>query len=306
MLKGRNQEKKRENVNFKFLKGGSVMSRNILAGLVVLALILAGSAALADSGNPLSYQIMPSKSANEATVQVFLRNPTGMAGASIPLSFGSVDADIQCTQISFEGSRVAHFSLYPQIDNANKKVLIGMIRDLGAQIDDVLPAGQGLIATLHFSSEKVRCQPELKIVPWSLSAGKLYFDMVDAKGNSILGKQVREEPIAIPGKDERQSDPVLPNDKASTYKLERNFPNPFNPETIISFNLPEASAVKLNVYNILGQMVRTLVDEELPAGAHSVMWDGKNGQGSEVASGVYFYRIKAGDFESTMRMTLLR
>ncbi len=306
MLKGRNQEKKRENANFKFLKGGSVMSRNILAGLVVLALILAGSAALADSGNPLSYQIMPSKSANEATVQVFLRNPTGMAGASIPLSFGSVDSDIQCTHISFEGSRVAHFSLYPQIDNVNKKVLIGMIRDLGAQIDDVLPAGQGLIATLHFSSEKVRCQPELSMVPWSLSAGKLYFDMVDAKGNSILGKKVGEEPIAIPGKDERQSDPVLPNDKASTYKLERNFPNPFNPETIISFNLPEASAVNLNVYNILGQMVRTLVDEELPAGAHSVMWDGKNGQGSEVASGVYFYRIKAGDFESTMRMTLLR
>ena len=308
MMKGKYEEKKRANINSdSCMKGGLVMSRNILAGLVVLALIFAGSVTWADCGNPLSYQIMPSNSANEATVKVFLNNSSGMAGASIPLSFGSVDSDIQCTQISFEGSRVAHFTAkYPQIDNVNKRVLVGLVRDLGRDIDDVLSAGSGLVFTLHFTSEKSRCQPDLKMVPWPLSAGKLYFDMVDAEGNSICKTQVREQAVPIPGKDERGADPVLQETKTSDFKLERNFPNPFNPETVIKFNLPEASPVSLNVYNILGQVVRTLVDEELPAGIHSVTWDGRNGQGFDVASGVYFYRIKAGSFESTERMTLLR
>jgi hypothetical protein len=308
MLKGRVEERKRVNINSdSFTKGGSVMSRNILAGLVVLALILAGSTALADCGDPLSYQIMPSKSTNEATVKVYLNNSQGMAGASIPLSFASVGSDIKCTGISWEGSRVSHFALYPQIDNDKKMVMLGMIRDLGDNISDVLPAGSGLIATLYFSSEKNPCQPELKITSWPLSAGKLYFSMMDEKGNSICSKQVKEQAIAIPQIDnDGESNPVLENNKAAAFKLERNFPNPFNPETVIKFNLPEASKVSLNVYNVLGQVVRTLVNEELPSGVHSVIWDGKNAQGFNVSSGVYFYRIKAGDFESTMRMTLLR
>lgn len=305
MLKGKQEEKKRGNENSNmFVKGGLAMSRNILAGLIVFALVLVGSSALADCGNPLSYQIVPSMTANQATVKVYLNNPRGMAGASIPLSFAEVGSDVQCTEISFAGSRVAHFALYPQIDNVNKRVLIGMIRDLGADIDDVLPAGEGLIATLHFVADRSPCRPELEIIAWPLSAGKLYFDMVDAQGKTICKKVVNNE--AIPIKDGGPIEPVQPEAKASTFKLERNFPNPFNPETVLKFNLPEASRVSLNVYNILGQVVRTLVDEELPAGAHSVVWDGKNGQGSDVASGVYFYRIKAGDFESTMRMTLLR
>jgi len=308
MLKGRVEEKKRVNINSdSFRKGGSVMSRNILAGLAVLALILAGSTALADCGDPLSYQIMPSKSTNEATVKVYLSNSEGMAGASIPLSFASVGSDIRCTGISWEGSRVSHFALYPQIDNDNKIVMLGMIRDLGDNISDVLPAGSGLIATLYFSSEKNPCQPELMITSWPLSAGKLYFDLVDEKGISICKIPAKQEAIAIPQiGDDEQPNPVLENNKVSDFKLERNFPNPFNPETVIKFNLPEASRVSLNVYNVLGQVVKTLVNEELSAGLHSVIWDGKNAQGSDVSSGVYFYRIKAGDFESTMRMTLLR
>lgn len=309
MLKGRIEEKKRVNINSdSFVKGGSVMSRNILAGLVVLALIFAGSAAaLADRGDPLSYQIMPSKSANEASVQVYLTNSEGMAGASIPLSFASVGSDIQCTGITWEGSRVAHFMLFPQIDNINKMVLLGMVRDLGEKISDVLPAGTGLLATLHFSSERTPCQPELKITSWPLSVGSLYFNMSDDKGNPICERPVKEEAVAITQIDnDHQSEQIAENNTATTFKLERNFPNPFNPETMIKFSLAEASKVNLSIYNVLGQVVRMLVNEELPAGVHSIMWDGKNAQGSDVSSGVYFYRIKAGDFESTMRMTLLR
>jgi hypothetical protein len=305
MLKGRNQVKKRVNHNFKNeVKGGSVMSRKILAGLVVLAFVLVGSSALAESANPLSYEIVPSKAGNAATVKLYLENAKGMAGGSIPLSFAALGSDIECTKIDFTDSRVAHFSLYPTIDNNSKKVLIGMIRALDENIGDVLPAGEGVIATLIFQSKESRCVPELKMTSWPLSVGQLYFDLVDETGHSICKIKAKDEDIAIPIRAGSATD--VGDSKPTHYELKGNYPNPFNPETVIKFSLPQETPVTLRVYNILGQVVRTVVDDVLPAGNHHVRWDGKSEQGHDVASGVYFYRIQAGDFESTQKMTLLR
>lgn len=276
------------------------MSRTILAGLVVLAFVLLTSSAMADCADPLSYELVPSKTTNTMQVKLYLENQTGMAGASVPLSFASVGSDVVCERVDFSGSRVAHFTgLYPQIDNQNKRVLIGMIRALDENISDVLPAGEGLIATLHFSSGSGTV-PELKMTPWPLSAGELNFDMVDEKGSSICRKK-GEVPLPIT---HETSEPV--EVQAAPFEVMGNFPNPFNPETVMKFNLPQAAHVSLKVYNILGQVVNTLVDEPLDAGSHSVRWDGKNAQGRDVASGVYFYRISAGGFESIEKMTLLR
>jgi hypothetical protein len=302
MLKGRPEEKKRVIENLKHhMKGGLVMSRTILAGLVVLAFVLMTSSALAGCSDPLRYEIVPSKTANTMQVKLYLENERGMAGASVPLSFASVGSDIVCERVDFSGSRVAHFKgLYPQIDNQNKRVLIGMIRALDEDISDVLAPGEGLIATLHFSSTGAACAPDLKMTAWPLSAGELNFDMVDEKGSSIC-RMKGETPIPfING----TSEPV--EAQTAPFEVKGNFPNPFNPETVIKFNLPQASPVTLKVYNILGQVVNTLVDEPLDAGSHSVRWDGKNAQGRDVASGVYFYRVTAGGFESIEKMTLLR
>jgi len=290
------------------MKGGLVMSRKILAGLVVVAFVLVASSALADGGNPLSYQNVPTKSANTAVVKLYLENTKGMTGASIPLSFGSPGSDIRCTKIDFTGSRVAHFALYPNWDNVNKKVLIGMIRALDDNISDVLPPGEGLIATLYFeSSNKSRCRPDLKITVWPIAtSGKLFLNMVDERGISICEKTVGDKEASIPIPVRFGNAEELKDLQPSHFELKGNYPNPFNPETVIKFNLPQDSRVTLRVYNILGQVVNTVVDEVLPAGAHAVVWDGKNEQGKDVASGVYFYRIKAGDFESTQKMTLLR
>jgi len=92
----------------------------------------------------------------------------------------------------------------------------------------------------------------------------------------------------------------------SSFKLHQNFPNPFNPATMIQYDLPQPGRVKVEVFNILGQRVKTLVDEFQQAGYRSALWDGRNAAGGEVASGVYFYRIAAGDFNSVKRMTLVR
>lgn len=305
MLKGTMEGKRGLTHNFNpFMKGGLVMSRSILAGLVVFALVLVGSTAIAGSNIPLSYQLLPNPGTNTATVKVFLENHAGMAGVSLPLSFGDPGSDIQCTKLDFTGSRVEHFQRFPTIDNQNKRVLIGLIRDIGEEIGDVLPPGEGLVVTLHLSSQQSRVAPELKLIPWPLSAGKLYFEMVDDKGNSIFNLETKEAEIPIPVKPGEAEEAV--ESKPTHFNLEQNYPNPFNPETVIRFSLPQDSRVSLRVYNVLGQVVNTLVDEMLPAGNHSVSWDGKSEQGSDVASGVYFYRIKAGNHESIMKMTLLR
>ena len=90
------------------------------------------------------------------------------------------------------------------------------------------------------------------------------------------------------------------------FSLGSNFPNPFNPETSVSFELPQASHVRLEIYNIAGQKVRTVLDAERPAGYHNARWDGRNDQRIAVASGVYIYRITAGSFAESRRMTLLK
>ena len=88
--------------------------------------------------------------------------------------------------------------------------------------------------------------------------------------------------------------------------LMQNYPNPFNPNTTIRYDLPKASDVKLVIYNILGQKVRTLIDKNRSAGFHIVLWDGKNGAGVSVASGVYIYRIEAERFVKSRKMLLIR
>ena len=91
-----------------------------------------------------------------------------------------------------------------------------------------------------------------------------------------------------------------------TFGLEQNYPNPFNPSTTINFALPKSADVALKVYDVLGREVRTLVSERLNAGYQQVVWDGRNAFGAQVASGMYIYRITAGDFTSTKKMMMLK
>ncbi|RMG94891.1 MAG: T9SS C-terminal target domain-containing protein [Chloroflexi bacterium] len=93
--------------------------------------------------------------------------------------------------------------------------------------------------------------------------------------------------------------------------LHQNYPNPFNPSTTIVFSLPYNSPtgqarITLQIFDITGRKVRTLIDSDLPAGNHVVQWDGTNDAGQPVSSGLYFYRLNAGKFQQTRKMLLLR
>jgi hypothetical protein len=120
---------------------------------------------------------------------------------------------------------------------------------------------------------------------------------------------------ALPKEDESEADEseIISNEQPVTsYELAQNYPNPFNPSTMISFALPEAGKVTVNIFNATGQLVRQLVDHEMPAGRQTLRWNARDQSGKLVAAGVYLYRIvvqgKDGNpaFTETRRMTLLK
>ena len=132
-------------------------------------------------------------------------------------------------------------------------------------------------------------------------------------GNSV---QTEQKMIFIGKKDTSLSPDETPTDEAAaktlsgeipeTYGLAQNYPNPFNPTTTINYTLPQAQFVALDVFNINGQKVKTLVNDIMSAGEHQVEWDATNDAGSTVASGVYLYKLTAGDFTETKKMSFLK
>ena len=92
----------------------------------------------------------------------------------------------------------------------------------------------------------------------------------------------------------------------SKFALHQNHPNPFNPETTIGFELPASAPVTIEIYNMLGQKIATILNERRPAGFQKVIWNGKDDFGRQVGSGVYFYRIQSERFEATKKLVLLR
>jgi hypothetical protein len=136
------------------------------------------------------------------------------------------------------------------------------------------------------------------------NSSNIYFGWMDnrrAKGWDIYAKVVDWNWTKV----EEDEEVTLPN----AFELYQNYPNPFNPTTTIRFTVEgqrRPIRTTLKIHNILGQKMRTLVDELKRAGSYEVIWDGKDDRGKEVASGIYFYQLKAGDFIETKKMLLLR
>ncbi len=92
----------------------------------------------------------------------------------------------------------------------------------------------------------------------------------------------------------------------STFALHQNFPNPFNPITTLSYDLPNDSDVRLAIFDMLGNEVATLVNTNQQAGFRSVQWDATDSMGRSVSAGVYLYQIRASDYVQTQKMVLLK
>ena len=116
----------------------------------------------------------------------------------------------------------------------------------------------------------------------------------------IPSKTIYATPTVAAGK------PALELDIPDTFSVAQNYPNPFNPETIITYELPQSEHVKLVIYNVLGQEIRTLVNDLKPPGRYVVVWDSRDELGHPVSSGIYLYRMVAGDFVQRKKMLILK
>ena len=113
---------------------------------------------------------------------------------------------------------------------------------------------------------------------------------------------VDEEHAAKPAAEAPEQITAVPEQ----FDLLQNYPNPFNPSTVINYQLSMNSQVNLSIYNLAGQLVRTLAQGQQSAGTHSLVWDATDDAGRRVPSGVYVYRLRAGDFESARKLLLLK
>jgi len=161
---------------------------------------------------------------------------------------------------------------------------------------DVWAYGPGVLARVRFRTRGTGDR-ESDLVFDSLFLGADFPNIIPSK--AIKGKVYLQEGTGVEnGTDEMN---VIPG-----YSLLQNYPNPFNPSTCIEFDLARTNQVKLEIYNILGSKVKTLVNDKLSVGHKSITWDGKDDQGKKVASGIYFYRLKTEEFSLTKRMLLLK
>ena len=116
--------------------------------------------------------------------------------------------------------------------------------------------------------------------------------------NAILATEADIEGVTV------SNEPTA--DLPTTFELDGNYPNPFNPTTTIRYALPEAAPVTLKVYDVMGREVATLVNGTQAAGRYTASWNARNASGQRVSSGIYFYTIEAGTFQQTRQMVLLK
>ncbi|MCK4417902.1 MAG: fibronectin type III domain-containing protein, partial [Candidatus Latescibacteria bacterium] len=172
--------------------------------------------------------------------------------------------------------------LFLVVSNPDKP---GQIWIANALADSKLAQGDGLLASFSFRN---RGKLSGSSLPISLSAVKLFDARLHL--NSISAESVMRQIQLVPEQN----------------RLAQNYPNPFNAVTSISYQLAQPAFVTLEVYNLSGQLVKTLITDEKPAGWHSARWDGRDSSGGTVASGIYFYHLSAGEFSKVHKMLLLK
>lgn len=238
---------------------------------------------------------------DQVIVPIELNNVQAMAALDLPLKFSD---GVTLEEVIFTGTRAENFDFaIAKIDNENNIVVLGMIPMIYGENTDLMP-GKGEIARLVFHVDDLSLKSlELNtITTEEHSPMFVYTEMVNGEGRTMVSTPEFPGIIIALANGPQEEPSVMP----VSFALKQNAPNPFNPSTSISYDLPVASQVRLDILNVLGQKVRTLVDEFREAGSHSVKWDGRNDYGSTTASGIYFYRISAGENQAVKKMMMLK
>ncbi|HDL04573.1 MAG: hypothetical protein DRP46_07990 [Candidatus Zixiibacteriota bacterium] len=271
-------------------------------GIITIALVLliCTSVYAAESNSLMAPKVR--YEADRVVVPLELNNEVAMTALDLPLQFSE---GVTLEEVTFEGTRSEDFDFkWANIDNEKRIVVIGLIPALDGEKPDLAP-GSGTIANLVFSVEDSWDMETIDVVPVELenpnhSLMFVYTENVDGSAHSLSMTPEFQGVSFVPS--EVAGTELLPGE----FSLAQNAPNPFNPQTRIDYDIPKATNVRLEIYNVLGQHVKTLVDEFQEPGSKSVIWDGRDNSGSTVASGIYFYRMDAGEFSLTRKMMMLK
>jgi hypothetical protein len=272
---------------------------------VVLALLMVSSL-FASERNTLKISARAlDENGEKVIIPLQLKNVREMAALDLPLQFSE---GVVLEEVTFDGTRSEDFDFkWANINNDQNTVVIGLIPMMFGEKPDLAP-GDGLIANLIFRREDPKVK-EIQLTPITLTNPDhepmfIYTDEngeVQSEKPDMVGFASALD-VDVEGETGEEAEAVLPKE----FALKQNAPNPFNPSTSISYDLPKACNVQLDIYNVLGQKVKTLVSGYQEAGSQTIFWDGSNSSGSPVASGVYFYRISAGEFNATKKMMMLK
>ena len=263
--------------------------------MVVLVAFLISSAFAGEAG-----KISVSKAEtneDQIIVPIVLENSVAMTGMELPLKYSD---GVILRAVTFEGTRSESFDF--QVANImadQNEVLLALIPMVYGDKADLEP-GNGVIANLVFDVIDPEIT-EVEITPTTTESPnhEMLFVYQNPEGTDLITATPEFTGITVEfGNDA--------NNVPTAFALHQNYPNPFNPSTIINFDLPNPAHVRLDVFNVLGQSVRTLKDEQMEAGYHPVEWNGTDNSGSPVATGIYFFKIQAGEKVETKKMMLLK
>ncbi len=284
--------------------------RRMLTFVIVLSLVLGitsisvAQATYAGVVTVDSAKVRPSETVG---VKVWLRdNDISVSAMTLPLKFSSsaLTLDSVSTANSVWGSE---FAVYANVDNGSRTAKITILPTTMSVPLPSVSFVEGVVAELFFSVAA-------GVSPHRATVDSIYTDSVlggdvhiftridvsDNSGTSVFLPDfiAGDIEVLVPtGVNDDQNGSSLP----SAFELEQNYPNPFNPTTNISFSLPRGGQVGLEVFNILGQQVVTLISEYREAGVHQIEFDGAN-----FPSGIYFYRLQHSGGSSTRKMTLVK
>ena len=221
------------------------------------------------------------------------KSATSVAGEGAAIVGLGTDYAITLARFTFSYDQSYRIDEVTLSDKAPGTAMIKVFELGGQLVVDVINLGHDLVPA-NFGDDLLR----ISFVNGSFEDARLKLDMVqihDTEGLTTVVSDAGQVGAQI----------VLPK----AFNLAQNSPNPFNPSTTIAYELPEGSSsthVVLTVFNIRGQKVVTLVDELKEAGRYSVNWNGTTSSGSRVSSGVYFYRIQAGEYSAVRKMVVLK
>ncbi len=271
--------------------------RRLSTFVIVVAILLAPSLIFAVANNFVAGKAM-SKDANTIVVPLVISNEANLTAMDIPVKYSD---GVTLKDVTFENTRTDYFDMKIfNINTEEQSVVIGLIPQFSPVVKPNLEAGTGAVANLVFeindpSVNEITLTENVTENPVHFLAF-VYHD-VDADG--VMS--ARLERVDFPPVTVALSDVSPVNGLPTSYSLSQNYPNPFNPSTNIAYDVPKASHVTLEIFNVLGQRVVSLVDQEMEAGSYTVEFDG-----SQISSGIYFYRLNAGDFADTKKMVMVK